>query len=180
MKSPSQPPATTARPNHLPHLMTPSEVANILRTTRKAIYIMVERGQLPSVTRIGRRILFRTDLLLGSRGKTTEYAHAHRRMPVSDRLTRMSAVLGGLVGRRRSSAGTRLPHHTRCGSSLGSRMRLKAALAKTNNQLSLIRFRGHFPKGGYDVQNGTKEAGTATTAAVHGRVHGRRGPARVG
>ena len=46
--------------------------------------------------------------------------------------------------------------------------------------VSLIRFRGHFPKGGYDVQNGIKEDGPAATAAVHGRVHGRRGPARVG
>ena len=47
-------------------------------------------------------------------------------------------------------------------------------------RVGLIRFRGHFPKGGYDVQNGIKEDGATTTAAVHGRVHGRRGPARVG
>ena len=33
--------------------------------------------------------------------------------------------------------------------------------------LGLIRFRGHFPKGGYDVQNGIKEGGPATPAAVH-------------
>ena len=46
--------------------------------------------------------------------------------------------------------------------------------------VSLIRFGGHFPKGGYDVQNGIKEDGTATAAAVHGRVHGGGGPAGVG
>ena len=33
--------------------------------------------------------------------------------------------------------------------------------------LGLIRFRGHFPKGGYDVQNGITQGGTASAAAVH-------------
>ena len=45
-------------------LLTTSEVADILRTSRAAIYAMVERGQLPGVTRIGRRILIRRDALL--------------------------------------------------------------------------------------------------------------------
>ena len=36
----------------------------LLRTTRKAIYMMVERRQMPGVTRIGRRVLFRHDALL--------------------------------------------------------------------------------------------------------------------
>jgi excisionase family DNA binding protein len=45
-------------------LLTVSEVAEVLRTSRKAIYAMIERGQLPGVRRIGRRILIRrTDLL---------------------------------------------------------------------------------------------------------------------
>ncbi len=47
-------------------LLTPDDVAAILRTTRKAIYAMVERGTLPASTirRIGRRILFhRAELL---------------------------------------------------------------------------------------------------------------------
>jgi excisionase family DNA binding protein len=48
----------------LPLFFNVDEAANVLRTTRKAIYAMVERGQLPGVTRIGRRILFRTDVLL--------------------------------------------------------------------------------------------------------------------
>jgi hypothetical protein len=34
--------------------------------------------------------------------------------------------------------------------------------------LTLIRFRGHFPKGGYDVQNGIKQDRTARTATIHG------------
>ncbi|HVZ23396.1 MAG TPA: helix-turn-helix domain-containing protein [Vicinamibacterales bacterium] len=55
-----------------PHLLTPGEVAELLRTSRKAIYAMVERGQLPGVVRIGRRVLIRDDLLLEwLRQKTT-------------------------------------------------------------------------------------------------------------
>ena len=47
-----------------PQFLTVDEVAALLRTSRKAIYAMVERGQLPGVTRIGRRLLFRRDALL--------------------------------------------------------------------------------------------------------------------
>ena len=47
-----------------PILMTPDEVATLLRTSRKAVYAMVERGALPGVTRIGRRVLIRADALL--------------------------------------------------------------------------------------------------------------------
>ena len=48
----------------LPVLLTTEEAASLLRTTRKAIYVMVERRQLPGVTRIGKRILIRTEHLL--------------------------------------------------------------------------------------------------------------------
>ena len=41
-----------------PYLLTVAEVADLLRTSPKAIYTMVERGQLPGVHRIGRRLLF--------------------------------------------------------------------------------------------------------------------------
>jgi len=44
--------------------MTPDEVASLLRTTRKAVYTMIERGLLPGVTRVGRRVLIRTEVLL--------------------------------------------------------------------------------------------------------------------
>jgi len=47
----------------LPMLLTADETADLLRTTRTAIYAMVERGQLPGVTRIGRRLLVRRDAL---------------------------------------------------------------------------------------------------------------------
>jgi excisionase family DNA binding protein len=45
--------------------LTPrNEAAELLRTTRRAIYAMVERRQLPAVIRIRRRVLFRADDLL--------------------------------------------------------------------------------------------------------------------
>jgi excisionase family DNA binding protein len=53
---------TTSLP--VPHLLTPDEVAGALRTTKKAIYAMIERAQLPGVVRIGRRVLVREDVLL--------------------------------------------------------------------------------------------------------------------
>ena len=48
----------------MPLFFNVDEAADVLRTTRKAVYAMVERGQLPGITRLGRRILFRTDVLL--------------------------------------------------------------------------------------------------------------------
>jgi excisionase family DNA binding protein len=47
-----------------PMLLTVTEVANLLRTSRKAIYSMIERGQLPGVCRIGRRVLVKRAELL--------------------------------------------------------------------------------------------------------------------
>jgi excisionase family DNA binding protein len=48
----------------LPLLLTIEEVATLLRTSRKAVYAMAERAQLPGVTRIGRRLLVRRDDLV--------------------------------------------------------------------------------------------------------------------
>jgi excisionase family DNA binding protein len=48
----------------LPVLLTADEIAELLRTTRKAVYAMAERGQLPGVTWIGRRLLVRRDALV--------------------------------------------------------------------------------------------------------------------
>ena len=45
-------------------LVKAGEVADLLRTSPKAIYTMVERGQIPGVIRIGRRLLFRRESLL--------------------------------------------------------------------------------------------------------------------
>lgn len=45
-------------------LLTPIEVAELLRTSKKAIYAMVERRQLPGIVRIGRRVLVEEAALL--------------------------------------------------------------------------------------------------------------------
>jgi excisionase family DNA binding protein len=52
------------RPDGLPLLLTVDEAASLLRTSRRAVYAMLERGQLPGVTRLGRRVLFRSADLL--------------------------------------------------------------------------------------------------------------------
>ncbi len=51
-------------PPSLPLLLTVSETAVILRTSPKAVYTMIERGALPGVTRLGRRVLVRSAELL--------------------------------------------------------------------------------------------------------------------
>lgn len=45
-------------------LLTVEETASLLRTSRAAVYAMVSRQQLPGVTRLGTRLLFRTRDLL--------------------------------------------------------------------------------------------------------------------
>ncbi len=47
-----------------PVLLTVDEAAALLRTTRRAMYAMVERRQLPGVVRLRRRVLFRAEALL--------------------------------------------------------------------------------------------------------------------
>ena len=48
----------------MPTLLTVDEVADHLRTTRTAVYALVARGQVPGVTRLGRRVLIRADELV--------------------------------------------------------------------------------------------------------------------
>ena len=48
----------------LPILLTIDEAADLLRTSRRAIYAMIARRQLPGVVRIRRRVLVRSADLL--------------------------------------------------------------------------------------------------------------------
>lgn len=73
----------------LPLLLTADEVAALLRTTRKGIYAMVERGQLPGVTRLGRRVLVRSDTLLRWLcQKSTPSSDTQTSHPAAENLTR--------------------------------------------------------------------------------------------
>lgn len=47
----------------MPELLTVAEVAELLRTSPKAIYVEVERGKIPAsvICRRGTRLLFRRD-----------------------------------------------------------------------------------------------------------------------
>ena len=56
--------AGTTKQSSLPSLLTVDEAAALLRTTRRAIYAMVERRQIPGVIRLRRRLLFRADQLV--------------------------------------------------------------------------------------------------------------------
>jgi len=49
-----------------PPLLTVDDAAELLRTTRKGIYNMNDRGLLPGVIRIGKRLLIDRDQLLKS------------------------------------------------------------------------------------------------------------------
>jgi excisionase family DNA binding protein len=49
---------------NLPIYLNADEAADLLRTSRKAIYAMVERRRLPGVKKIGKRLLIRSQILL--------------------------------------------------------------------------------------------------------------------
>ena len=44
-------------------MLTIAEVADLLRTSPKAVYTLIERGRVPGVVRLGRKILVRRDQL---------------------------------------------------------------------------------------------------------------------
>ena len=60
----TMPSRSTTDPSVLPYLLRAEEVASLLRVTRKAVYCMVDRGELPGVTKIGRRMRFHRDSIL--------------------------------------------------------------------------------------------------------------------
>jgi len=57
-------PNDRARARTMPVLLTVDDAADLLRTTRRAIYAMIARRQLPGVIHIRRRVLLRADDLL--------------------------------------------------------------------------------------------------------------------
>jgi excisionase family DNA binding protein len=48
----------------VPVLLKVAEVASIIKTSKKAIYALIERGALPGVIRLGRRILICEECLV--------------------------------------------------------------------------------------------------------------------
>ncbi len=63
----------------MPYLLTPKEVATLLRTTVGAIYARVERGQIAGVVKQGRRVLFHRDAV--RRVLDREANASNRRLP---------------------------------------------------------------------------------------------------
>ena len=47
----------------LPLFLQVEEVADLLRVSRKAVYAMVERDEIPGVLKLGRRLRFRRDVV---------------------------------------------------------------------------------------------------------------------
>jgi len=53
-----------ASPGRADVFLTVAEIAAMLRTSPKAVYCLIERGQLAGVVRIGRRVLINRNVLL--------------------------------------------------------------------------------------------------------------------
>lgn len=64
VQSPRQAAHQSIAADESPQLLTVDETAALLRTTRKAIYAMIERRQIPGVIRVRRRVLIRAGDLL--------------------------------------------------------------------------------------------------------------------
>ena len=62
--APGVPPSSIGSVHGSSVVLTVDDAADLLRTTRRAIYAMLERRQLPGVIRIRRRVLIRSAELL--------------------------------------------------------------------------------------------------------------------
>jgi excisionase family DNA binding protein len=58
--------------DELPLLLQAHEVAQLIRVSRKAVYTMAERGEIPGVTKLGRRLRFRRDAIEAWIASSTE------------------------------------------------------------------------------------------------------------
>ncbi len=56
--------AKMAKRRDLDILLTAGEVAQLLRTTRRAVYSRVQRGEIPGVVRVGRSLRFQRAAVL--------------------------------------------------------------------------------------------------------------------
>ena len=63
-------------PAELPRLLTVDEVADLLRTTRRAVYTRIRRGSIPGVIRLSRRLLI-------DGGALVEWIEARRGMSLT-------------------------------------------------------------------------------------------------
>ena len=100
-------------------------------------------------------------------GKAVEAIRLEIKPRIDESTQRTEAAVGtldGLLGRRLATISATLDEIKQRSDGAG---------------LGLIRFRGHFPKGGYDVQNGIKHNGTTSATTVHGGVQDGRGSAGV-
>ena len=50
--------------NSVPRYMTVDEVAEMLRTSTASVYTAISRRKYPGVTKVGRRVLFDSEVLL--------------------------------------------------------------------------------------------------------------------
>lgn len=50
--------------NELHHLLTPQDLADLIRRPIKAIYQMNHRGQIPGAVKLGAKLLFKRDTVL--------------------------------------------------------------------------------------------------------------------
>jgi len=74
-----RPPTGSAADPVLPRVLTPDELAKMLRVRRRSVYEAISRGDIPGVRRIGRKVRIDRDSVLAW------MADGHGRAPRSSR-----------------------------------------------------------------------------------------------